>query len=108
MLRKLGLPEVAKERMLTVTMYTVTQLFTNHLALPQCQENVISVIKFMLEKDEIVWTLSLSESKTLLEYFQEGCSTLSVESMQTLTIKTFPVFILQGYKKTTDLHQSKH
>ncbi|XP_038061695.1 sacsin-like [Patiria miniata] len=118
-LRKLGLPEIATLAMceLKPTYKTgklalvshappgLDKFLEKHLALPKSRQAVTSVINYVFETGGVIGDLTLAESNTLLQYFQED-ENLSRDSIR--TVKRLPVFRLLEEEKTTDLHHFDH
>ncbi|XP_022089606.1 sacsin-like [Acanthaster planci] len=106
-LRKLGLPEIAKERMCHGNTIRppeeLTVILEEYLTLPKSHGDVANVIRFMSETCLPVGNLEPAECDTLLHYFQEGLSdkTLSTQNIQ--TIKMLPIFKLRGVNKIIDI-----
>ncbi|XP_038062187.1 sacsin-like [Patiria miniata] len=118
-LRKLGLPEIATLAMCELKpTYTTDKLalvshappgldkfLEKHLALPKSRQAVTSVINYVFETGGVIGDLTLAESTTLLQYFQED-ENLSRDSIR--TVKRLPVFRLLKEEKNTDLHHDHY
>ncbi|XP_022079700.1 sacsin-like [Acanthaster planci] len=79
----------------------LVELLKKHLALPNSQQDVAGVIKYVLETVGRVGELLFEECDTLLHYFQED-EALSEDSIK--TIKKLSIFKRVEGKQTTDLH----
>ena len=106
-LRKLRLPEVKLTAMCHKGLKppsSLIKLMETYSALPTNQESIANVVKFMLDNNYEIGKPS-EEIEALLQYFQEGCETMSDDSLQ--TIKMLQIFELPG-NKTTDLQNFAH